>query len=306
MPGTRHSGHPPGPLANLPRPLDERDGSRRRRRVRRAASLVVVVGVTAGIAATLANLPLGRVGEVQGAVATPGQVAVRTTAAPSQVVAAVTQPTISPTSSVAPTPSATPTPAPPRTLVGYRSPLPHGRLTLPFGPSLWGSRLVEGKAFHDGVDIATFCGDHIRAAHDGTVLAASRRFDAEIGWVGSLKPYFARLERKHLWGTLPITIVIDDGNGYRSIYAHFSKVVVKKGQTVKAGQLLGYEGMTGRASGCHLHYGLFSPLETATFAIEPDVVKRMKVPAAQIARIDPLLVIPIAGAKPKPSPSPTP
>ncbi len=311
MPGTRHSGHQPGPLANLPRPLDERDGSRRRRRVRRAASLVVVVGVTAGIAATLANLPLARVGEVQGAVATPGQVAVRTTATPSPVLPAVMQPTPSPTLSAAPTPSAEPTasaqtPAPPETLVGYRSPLPHGRLTLPFGPSPWGSRLVEGKAFHDGVDIATFCGDHIKAAHDGTVLAASRRFDSEIGWVGDLKPYFARLDRKHLWGTLPITVVIDDGNGYRSIYAHFSKVVVKKGQTVKAGQLLGYEGMTGRASGCHLHYGLFSPLERATFAMEPDVVKRMKVPGAQIARIDPLLVIPISGAKPKPSPSPTP
>jgi hypothetical protein len=78
------------------------------------------------------------------------------------------------------------------------------------------------------------------------VLAAGRRFDTEIGWVGSLKPYFARLDKKHLWGTLPITVVIDDGNGYRSIYAHFGKVVVKKGQTVKAGQLLGFEGATGR------------------------------------------------------------
>ena len=306
MPGSRRPGRQPGPLANLPRPLDERDGSRRRRRVRRAASLVVVVGVTAGIAATLANLPLGRVGEVQGAVATPAEVAVRATATPSPSVPAPTEATPSPTPTASPTPSVPPTPAPPETLVGYRSPLPHGRLTLPFGPSPWGSRLVEGKAFHDGVDLATFCGDHVKAAHDGTVLAASRRFDTEIGWVGNLKPYFARLDRKHLWGTLPITVVIDDGNGYRSIYAHFSKVVVKKGQTVKAGQLLGYEGMTGRASGCHLHYGLFSPLETATFAIEPDVVKRMKVPDAQIARIDPLLVIPQHVAKPKPSPSPTP
>ena len=312
MPGSRHSGRQPGPLANLPRPLDERDGSRRRRRVRRAASLVVVVGVTAGIAATLANGPLGRVGEVQGAVATPGQVAARSTLAPSPVVVeAQARPTPSPTPSAAPTatpsiPAAPLTPASPDTLVGYRSPLPHARLTLPFGPSPWGSRLVEGKAFHDGVDLATFCGDHIKAAHDGTVLAASRRFDTEIGWVGDLKPYFARLDHKHLWGTLPITVVIDDGNGYRSIYAHFSEVVVKKGQTVKAGQMLGYEGMTGRASGCHLHYGLFSPLETATFAIEPDVVKRMKVPPAQIARIDPLLVIPVHGVKPKPGASPNP
>ena len=318
MPGSRRPGRQPGPLANLPRPLDERDGSRRRRRVRRAASLVVVVGVTAGIAATLANTPLGRTGEVQGAVATPGQVAVRATEAPSPSLPELTLTTPRPTPTVSaspslPIPSAPLTPAPPETLVGYRSPLPHARLTLPFGPSPWGSRLVEGKAFHDGVDLATFCGDHIKAAHDGTVLAASRRFDTEIGWVGDLKPYYARLDRKHLWGTLPITVVIDDGNGYRSIYAHFSKVVVKKGQTVKAGQMLGYEGMTGRASGCHLHYGLFSPLETATFTIEPDVVKRMKVPPAQVARIDPLLVIPVHGAPkpsqaptPKPSPSPTP
>jgi murein DD-endopeptidase MepM/ murein hydrolase activator NlpD len=188
-------------------------------------------------------------------------------------------------------------------LEGYRSPLPHGRLTLPFGPSSWGSRLVEGKAFHDGVDIATFCGDRIKAAHDGKVLAAGRRFDTQIGWVGDLRPYFDRLDRKHLWTTLPITVVIDDGNGYRSIYAHFSKVVVKRGQIVKAGQLLGYEGATGRASGCHLHYGLFSPLEAATFSIEPDVVKRMKVPRAQIARIDPLLVLP-QHTDPKPSTTP--
>jgi murein DD-endopeptidase MepM/ murein hydrolase activator NlpD len=261
---------------------------------------VVVVGVTSGIAATLANGPLGRAGEVQGAVATPEPVAIRATLAPP---AAVVQSTPRPTQIEVPGPPAQPTPAPPETLEGYRSPLPHGRLTLPFGPSAWGSRLVEGQAFHDGIDLATFCGDRIKAAHDGKVLAAGRRFDSQIGWVGDLQPYTDRLDRKHLWGTLPITVVIDDGNGYRSVYAHFGKVVVKKGQTVKAGQLLGYEGATGRASGCHLHYGLFSPLETATFAIEPDVVKRMKVPGFQIARVDPLIVLPQHAEKPKKSAS---
>lgn len=263
----------------------------------------MVVGVTAGIAATLANGPLGRAGEVQGAVATPDPVAVRVTQAPSVLAGG---PTPRPTPIEVPGPPPPPTPAPPAALEGYRSPLPHGRLTLPFGPSPWGSRLVEGQAFHDGIDLATFCGDRIKAAHDGTVLAAGRRFDTEIGWVGDLGPYFDRLDRKHLWGTLPITVVIDDGNGYRSIYAHFGKVVVKKGQTVKAGQLLGYEGATGRASGCHLHYGLFSPLETATFAIEPDVVKRMKVPGFQIARVDPLTVLPQHVEKPRKSASPSP
>ena len=39
-------------------------------------------------------------------------------------------------------------------------------------------------------------------------------------------------------------VVIDDGNGYRSMYAHFGKIVVHMGQHVQAGQLLGYEGMT--------------------------------------------------------------
>ena len=92
--------------------------------------------------------------------------------------------------------------------------------------------------------------------------------------------------------TLPIMVVIDDGNGYRSMYAHFGRIVVRKGDTVKAGDLLGFEGMTGRASGCHLHYGLYSPEDPGVFRIRPDVVKRMKLPKAQIARIDPLLVLP--------------
>ena len=177
-------------------------------------------------------------------------------------------------------------------LAGYEWPLAHPRLTLPFGPSPWGSRLVDGESFHDGVDLATFCGDRIRAAHAGTVIAAGRRYDAAMGWVGDLGPYLRRLDRKHLWWELPIVVVIDDGNGYRSVYAHFGRIVVARGDVVKAGDLLGYEGMTGRASGCHLHYGLFSPYETATFRIRPDVVRRMKLPREQIARVDPLLVMP--------------
>ena len=46
------------------------------------------------------------------------------------------------------------------------------------------------------------------AAHDGVVLAASRRYDDAIGWVGSLDAYKARLDAKHLWATLPIVVVI--------------------------------------------------------------------------------------------------
>jgi murein DD-endopeptidase MepM/ murein hydrolase activator NlpD len=177
-------------------------------------------------------------------------------------------------------------------LAGYRWPLAHPRLTLPFGPTPWGTRLVGGKLFHDGIDVATFCGDRITAAHKGTVIAAGRHYDDVMGWVGDLAPYYRRLDRGKLWSTLPIVVVIDDGNGYRSMYAHFSQIVVKKGQVVRAGQFLGYEGMTGRASGCHLHYGLFSPWETRTFRLKPDTAKRMKLPSREIARVDPLSVLP--------------
>lgn len=183
-------------------------------------------------------------------------------------------------------------PTAPVELSGYQWPLPRGRITLPLGPWHDASRIVDGKPFHDGLDLATFCGDRIVAAHAGIVVAAGRHYDSQMGWIGDLGPYFDRLDAKSLWVTLPIVVVIDDGNGYRSIYAHFEKIVVKRGQTISPGQLLGYEGQTGHASGCHLHYGLFSPEATARFGIDPAVVEHMKLPAWEIARVDPLLVLP--------------
>lgn len=183
-------------------------------------------------------------------------------------------------------------PADPATLTGYRWPLPGARMTQPFGPTKWGSRRVDGAPFHDGIDLATFCGDRVIAAHDGVVLSAGRRYDGWIGWVGDLGPYLARLDEKGLWMTLPIVVVIDDGNDYRSMYAHLRESVVKAGDVVRAGQLIGYEGQTGRASGCHLHYGIFSPYEARTFEIDPGVVERMLLPPREIARIDPLRVLP--------------
>ena len=277
----------------------------------RHARLVLLAAVIA--CSTLLAAPTATPrGEVMDLVGDPGPGrAAAGGATPGPIPTAAPTPSPEPTPTPAPTPSPTPRPIgrgspPERTLVenpgptappvagleGYAWPIAHPRLTQPFGPSRYGSRVVAGKPFHDGIDIATFCGDRIMAAHTGTVLVAGRHFDDHIGWVGDLAPYYARLDRKHLWQSLPIVVVIDDGNGYRSMYAHLGRVVVKPGQRVKAGQLLGYEGATGHASGCHLHYGLFSPWERDTFGIEPGVAKRMKLPRAEIARIDPLLVLP--------------
>ncbi|HUQ77262.1 MAG TPA: peptidoglycan DD-metalloendopeptidase family protein [Patescibacteria group bacterium] len=183
--------------------------------------------------------------------------------------------------------------APPvASLTGYEWPIRAGRISLPFKAIPGGSRIKDGQRFHDGVDMASFCGAPVGAAHAGVVLAAGRRFDRFVGWIGDLQPYFSLLDRKKMWNDLPNVVVIDDGNGYRSIYAHFRDVTVKVGQRVEAGDLIGHEGATGHASGCHVHYGLFSPLETRTFGVRADILKRLKVPRLEIARIDPLLVLP--------------
>ena len=305
MPSPRPSPRRPSsdPLANLPRPLSERGrGGGLRRLVVPVAVAALILG---GFAIVRPGFGTSGDGGVQGAVATPDHGA---SESPDEVAVVGTPaaPVATATLMPVPTPTPVPTPIPEEELTGYQWPLPRGRLTQPFGPSAWGSRVVGGELYHDGIDLSTFCGDKVVAAHGGTVLAAGRHFDELMGWVGDLQPYLDRLDKKKAYGTLPIVVIIDDGNGYRSIYAHFSKVKVKKGQVVKAGQMLGWEGATGRASGCHVHYGLFSPLETETFGIDPEVVKRMKVPDQQIARIDPLLVLPDRPKKPKPSPTAAP
>jgi len=138
------------------------------------------------------------------------------------------------------------------------------------------------------------CGARVVAAHDGVVLTAGREYADFMGWQGDLTAYKKRFSTTSWKASLPIVIVIDDGDGYRSIYAHEQEnVKVKAGQHVTAGQLLGYEGTTGGGvTGCHLHFGLYSTLEKATFANVPYAMTTYKLPAAETARIDPLLVLP--------------
>jgi murein DD-endopeptidase MepM/ murein hydrolase activator NlpD len=136
------------------------------------------------------------------------------------------------------------------------------------------------------------CGDKVVAAHDGVVLTAGRDYVDYMGWLGDLTAYKNLFSRPKWHITLPLVIVIDDEDGYRSIYAHESRVAVKAGQRVTAGQLIGYQGSSGKASGCHLHFGLYTPLETATFANLPAYMKSYHLPATETARIDPLLVLP--------------
>lgn len=83
---------------------------------------------------------------------------------------------------------------------------------------------------HTGIDIAAPKGTPVYATADGKVS----REPAGSGY--------------------GITVIIDHGYSYRTVYAHLSRKVVKEGQNVKRGQIIGYVGNTGLAFGSHLHY----------------------------------------------------
>jgi murein DD-endopeptidase MepM/ murein hydrolase activator NlpD len=183
-------------------------------------------------------------------------------------------------------------PPDPSQLTGYRWPISHAFISNGFGKGYPGGFVIDGVTAHDGIDVANFCGSRITAAHDGTVLSAGRHHEGYVGWIGDLTPYREKLDAAGAWRTRAIAVVIDDGNGYRSVYVHLSKVNVHAGDVVKAGDLIGWEGQTGNATGCHLHYAIFSPAETDSWLLEPKARERSLLPDREIARIDPLLVLP--------------
>jgi murein DD-endopeptidase MepM/ murein hydrolase activator NlpD len=92
--------------------------------------------------------------------------------------------------------------------------------------------------YHTGVDLEAAYGTPIRAAGSGVVLASDGG-----GWAGT-------------------HVVIMQADGSRTLYAHMSAKVVQQGTVVRAGQLIGYVGMTGRAFGYHCHFEYYPPSAT--------------------------------------------
>ncbi len=109
-----------------------------------------------------------------------------------------------------------------------RSPVPGYVITTPFGKEgdLWAA------GYHTGDDYAAPKGTRVQATRAGRVVGAA--------W--------------NVWGSAYGQQVIIDTNGIRHLYAHLSRISVKAGQHVEAGQKVGEVGETGHAYGYHLHY----------------------------------------------------
>jgi len=177
-------------------------------------------------------------------------------------------------------------------LKGYDWPVRNAFITSRMEPRVAGFVLIDGEEVHDGLDLATYCGDKVRAAHDGTVLYAGRNFDPFFGYLGDPSPIYARLERLHRVNQQPIVVVIDDGNGYRSLYVHLQEALAEPGAEVKAGEVIGLEGATGYASGCHLHYGLIR-MDGEWQEVVPHLLQFGYPPFVR-ERVNPLKVLPWA------------
>lgn len=93
-----------------------------------------------------------------------------------------------------------------------------------------------GQQGHNGIDLAVAAGTPVKAAESGTI--------AFEGW-----------GQNHAWMGVPagICVLIDNGDVYTG-YAHLDRTTVSKGQRVNKGDVIGYVGATGAATGPHLHF----------------------------------------------------
>ena len=93
---------------------------------------------------------------------------------------------------------------------------------------------------HNGVDITGTASKNVFAIQSGTVTLAASGYNGGAG----------------------TNIKIDHGNGYISQYMHLSKMLVKKGEKVEKGQIIGIIGCTGSCTGPHLHLTVYKDGET--------------------------------------------
>ncbi|MBC7836908.1 peptidoglycan DD-metalloendopeptidase family protein [Acetobacteraceae bacterium] len=117
-----------------------------------------------------------------------------------------------------------------------RWPLDDIFITQQFGRTSDSGRLYSSGT-HDGIDFRAAVGTSVRAARTGTIFEVNQ-------------------------GAVPLCqygkwVLIKHDNGLATLYAHLSTINVKKGDVVAAGQVVGFSGNTGYATGPHLHFSVY-------------------------------------------------
>jgi len=121
----------------------------------------------------------------------------------------------------------------PRVVHVYSGPIPEGAVkgTGSFGWPTSGTVTQGFKPRHKAIDIGAPTGTAVVAADSGYVV--------KVGW------------SEYGYGKY---VVIDHGNGFQTLYAHLSTILVEVGQSVSKGERIGSVGSTGRSTGPHLHF----------------------------------------------------
>ena len=116
--------------------------------------------------------------------------------------------------------------------VVYAGPPPPGA-AQGSGNFMWPASGVITQGYwggHRAIDIGAPCGTSIYASDSGYV--------SSLGWMGGYGNY----------------IILSHGNGWETLYAHLSQILVRPNTSVQRGELIGRVGTTGRSTGCHLHF----------------------------------------------------
>ncbi len=114
--------------------------------------------------------------------------------------------------------------------------------------------VLKKEELHDGIDIACIIGTPVKAVANGQVIAT-----------GVSKTYGNYVK-------------YTDDNGYTIMYAHLSKILVKRNDKIKQGQTVALSGNTGLTTGAHLHFSAWKdevsvdPMQFVTLSYTKDVV----------------------------------
>ncbi len=131
--------------------------------------------------------------------------------------------------------------------IPFSRPIKQQFISSRFGPR--SDPITKKMALHQGIDFVGSKNQEIISPSKGKVIKASTFYD---------------------YGNI---VIVDHGYGITSRYGHLSKILVKKGQLVNKGDILGLQGNTGRSTGDHLHYEVRyknKPLDPYKFIIAGD------------------------------------